>query len=121
MKTKIAFATTAILVVFTSLLLAQNVKYGHFVKTVADTGTPEAITSTNLKCSSVTLLGIKAARTANAGTVYVGWTSANDSQFFPITASGEIVINAGDGRTINLAEIYVDVLNNGDGVGVYYK
>ena len=120
MKTKVIAISMLLLSVL--LLIAQTpIKYAAFTKTVADTGTPEAITSTNLRCASVTILGVNGIRTNNTGTVYIGWTSGNNTQFFPVTSGGEIVITAGENRTINLADIYVDVLNNGDGVGVYYK
>lgn len=120
MKTKIA---ALVLLLFAFAIAAQQnpTKFAHFVKTVASTSTPESITSTNVFCDAVTLLGIKAARTANVGVVYVGWTSNDDTQFFPISISGEVLIEAGQGRHINLKDIYIDVLNNGDGVGVYYK
>lgn len=119
MKTKVVVTSTLLMSVL--LLIAQPVKFAEFIKTVADTEIPEQVTTNNIYCTSVTLLGVKGVRDNNAGIVYVGWNSTNNTQFFPITAGGQVVIEAGQGRTINLKDIYVDVLNVGDGVGVYYK
>lgn len=119
MKTKwivvLALLTTAV-----SVVAQSPTQPAGFVKTVASTGTPEAVSSTNLFVRTVTFTGIKAARTANAGTVYVGFTSTNDEQFMSIASNGQLVMTAPEDRVINLKNIYIDVANNGDGVGVAY-
>lgn len=96
------------------------VKYGSFTKTITGT-TAAALVTTNLFVTSVTLRGQKAARTDNSDKVYIGWTSTDDTQAFPIAVGGEIVIEAGGDRKLNLKDIYLDVLQSGDGVVVFYK
>lgn len=119
MKTRIAVASLLLLAI--AVFAQTRIRYGEFIKTVADTGTPEAITSTNLWVTSVTLKGVKAARTANTSTCYVGFLATDNSQAFALSSAGEIVIQARSGATLNLAHIYIDVLSNGDGVAVFYE
>jgi hypothetical protein len=123
MKTALARLALTLALSLPVLIVAQNMKMGHFVKEVTSTSTPETITATNLSVETVTIRGVRGdGRTANVGTVYIGWTSANDTQFFPVLSNGEIVLGTpGSGRKLRLNEIYVDVLNSGDGVGVYYQ
>ncbi len=94
----------------------------QLVKTVAAAGTPEPISSTSILCRIATVIGNKASRTPNTGTVYVGPTSPNDAQPFEIV-SGAVgaVIQAQDGRLIDLSHWRVDVVNAGDGVVVIYE
>jgi len=94
--------------------------YAIGIKTVAASGTPERMHDTQgaVKCKKVTLWGRKAARTDNAGIVYVGPDSANDSEnnVIKIAAGGEFVITAVDGQYIDLYDLYIDVVTNADGV-----
>jgi hypothetical protein len=64
---------------------------------------------------NATILGKKAARTANATTAYIGPESTNDSQPFAIVADGEISLHAPDGEIWNLADWYCDVTTAADG------
>ncbi len=96
------------------------VKYGSFTKTITGTTAAQLVT-TNLYVKTVTLRGQKSARTDNSDKVYIGWTSTDDTQAFPIAVGGEIVIEAGGDRQLNLKDIYLDVLQSGDGVVVFYK
>lgn len=120
MKTKIAAAALLLAAI---VAFGQSVfQYGQFIKTVTAADPPEGITSTNLLVHSVTLKGIKGARTANVGTVYIGFTTNNDEQAFALTSGGEVVIQARtESGRINLKNIYIDVLNAGDGVGVFFE
>lgn len=90
------------------------------VKTVASTATPEAASATDLYCTTMVLTGRKAARTPNTGDVYVGWTSTNDAQPYKITSDGEVWFNAPEGAKWNLAELYIDVTTNADGLVILY-
>ena len=85
-------------------------------KTVAATGTPEALSATHVYAQSVELVAQKAQGSANAGTVYVGWTSGNGEQDRPLAPGDTWVITAPDGKKLDLAEIYIDPANPGDGV-----
>lgn len=96
-------------------------KLTSFVKTVAATGTPEALTNTVIKVTSVTLHGKKSRTTANTSTCYVGTTSTNDTQLFALAAGGELVIGPlPSGEKFDLSTIYIDVGTNDDGVVVTY-
>ena len=101
---------------------AQTMKlFTSFTKTVASTGTPEALTNTVIKVTSVTLNGYKDRTTANTGTNYVGTISTDDTQLFQLVPAGEMVIGPlPSGEKIDLSKIYVDVTANGDGVIVTY-
>ena len=120
MKTMAYILAAFLLVPVVGLVAQQTVKYGSFIKTITGT-TASALVTTNLYVKSVTLRGQKSARTDNSDKVYVGWTSTDDTQAFPIAVGGEIVIEAGGDRMLNLKDIYLDVLQSGDGVVVFYK
>ena len=53
--------------------------FGSIIKTVSATGTPEALGTSATRAHSVTFLGLKAARTNNAGKVWVSPNSGNDT------------------------------------------
>ena len=95
------------------------VLFGQFIKTVASTATPEALSATNLFARRITLIAKSTRSTDNTSVCYVGFTSVNDEQSFPIAAGGQIVIDVSP-NTINLSSIYIDVGSNGDGVIVTY-
>lgn len=70
-----------------------------------------------------TVLGKKAAGTVNAGNVSIGTKSADGAQPYVIAPDGEAFLPAGRegaGPRINLADWFVDVATNGDGVYVLY-
>jgi len=93
----------------------------QFNKTVAATATPEALVATPTYVQKAYIFPLKGVRTANTGNVYLGVTSANDTQPWLLTPSTTpIVIEAPLGRKINLAAFYVDVATAGDGVVVWY-
>lgn len=84
------------------------------------TGTP--IYYADVWIRQATLLGKKAARTNNTGTVYLGGKSANDAQAYELTSNSEMFLPAGReavGPMINLADWYLDAATNGDGVYVF--
>lgn len=91
------------------------------IKTVAATGTPEALAANNTFFSTALIGGVKAARTANVGIVYLGIGSGNDTQPFAINPSEWLTINAPVGQKFDLNDWYLDVLNAGDGVAIIYS
>ena len=112
-------ATTQINVGFMAYPLVggiENLVSGQLVKTVAATGVPEAISATSLRVKTATVIGRKAERTDNTGTVHVGPTSTDGKQPYDIAAGA---IGAVLEHT-DLANWYVDVDNAGDGVVVIY-
>lgn len=90
--------------------------FSQAVKTVAATGTPEAIAATTTLVDSVVIYGQKALATNNTSTCYIGPTSGNGTQLLPIAAGSYVTLSAPTGKKIDLAGIFVDVGTNGDGV-----
>jgi hypothetical protein len=86
------------------------------------TNTPKALTSTSTLCRKVELVAQHADRTANAATVYVGFSSTNDTQLRPLVPGGTLVFEepAGTGKQIDLSLIYVDAGTLNDGVTFTY-
>lgn len=78
-------------------------------KTVASAGTPEALGSGTAR--EVHLFDLE----SNTGTPKWGFTSANGTQHGTVP----FVIRHPDGKLINLADIYIDVENNGEGVAYH--
>ena len=96
----------------------------QIIKTVAASGTPEAITSTSpTYFSNAIYIGLKAVnpRTANSGIVYLGVTSGNETQPIAINPSEVYSISAPTGVIFDLSTWYLDVATNGDGVVVIYS
>lgn len=75
-------------------------------KTVAATGTPEALGSGTFR--EVIIYPLR----TNTGVAYWGTSSANDAQHGTLP----VVISAPDGKTVDVASIFVDVTVNGEGV-----
>lgn len=94
----------------------------QLIKTVAATGTPEAISATPLRVRYATIIGRKAAQTDNTGVVRVGPVSGNGNQAFDIqpglpSAALDSILAGG---MVDLSQWYIDVANAGDGVLVIY-
>jgi hypothetical protein len=83
-------------------------------KTVAASGTAEALSATKILCGGVTIR----ANDTNTGNVYIGGSTVDKStnQGVVIPAGATISMAAQAGHVINLANIYIDVDTNGDGV-----
>lgn len=62
------------------------------------------------------VIGNKAARTANTGTVYLGPESTNDTQGIPITTGATVVLEAAAGARLDLSDLWLDVVTAADGV-----
>ncbi len=90
--------------------------------TAAATGT--LVAYADIWVRQATILGKLDARTPNTGLVYIGTKSANDAQAYEIVPNGEAFLGAGRegvGPIVNLADFYLDVITNGDGIyAIYY-
>lgn len=64
--------------------------------------------------------GLKAARTANTGIVYLGLAATNDTQPLSIAASTVVPLEAPVGARLNLADLWIDVATNADGVVIWW-
>ena len=86
-------------------------------ETIAATGTPEALASSETLFQSATLVGNSADRTANTSTAYLG---SSTNQEIPIGPGQVFNLVAPEGKRLNLADWFLRVGTNGDGVrGVY--
>ena len=92
----------------------------QITKTVAATGTPEALAPNGTYFRMAKLSGKKAARTDNAGIVYLGIGGTDNTQPFPINPGEEIEIKVPPGEKFDLNDWYCDVLNAGDGLTIIY-
>jgi hypothetical protein len=116
MKTWVYPFILSLLLISLPAVAQQRVGSGQMTIISAASGTPTAWTNAPTFVHKVTILGKKSARAANTGTVYIGPTSGNDTQPFEITTGAEVVLEAADGTLLNLADWYVDVVTNDDGV-----
>lgn len=85
-------------------------------KTVAASGTPEVMAASSTLCDSVLLEGKNARGTNNTGNVWIGATSANDTQLLMIAPGERLTLAAPAGKKLDLNLIYIDVATNADGV-----
>lgn len=108
-------------------VFAQSAKIGMINKTVAASGTPEALSSSDLYVRKVRI----AAASDNTGLVFVGTSTSNATAANGITLTKGAatvpgtVFEFGDmsnsaGPKINLKEIFVGVATNGDQANVFY-
>lgn len=93
------------------------------VKTVAATGTPEALSASSLRCTKVTIQGQKSFRTDNTSDAWLGFTGqeADGDQGYRIAPGTVHTWLAPEGACYDLSEWYLDVGTNGDGAVVYYE
>ena len=95
--------------------------FGSIIKTVAATGTPEALGTSATRAHSITFLGLQAARTDNGGRVWVSPNSGNDTAAVPLDPGDDITFAADVSDDYFTADqFYIDVENAGDGVVVLY-
>lgn len=96
-------------------------KLAVVIKTVAASGTPEAVTASPTLFREATFYGRKAAQTDNATRVWIGFVVTDGAQPIALDPGGEVVISAPQGQMYNLADFYVDVVTGTDGVVVVYS
>ena len=95
--------------------------FGSIIKTESATGTPEALGSGSVRGHSFTFVGMKAARTDNAGKIYIQPASGNDTAGIPLSPGDSITFTAdSDDDYFTDAQFYIDVENAGDGVIAFY-
>ena len=112
----------AVLCLCVVAVIAQTIAgTAQLIITSSDAAVPVQWTNAVTKVSKVTIIGKKAERTANPGTVYIGPKSANDAQVYEITTGSVHVLNARGGSVINLADWYLDVATAGDGIIILYQ
>lgn len=82
----------------------------------SSTTVPVRLSSNHVAFASMTIIGNKAERTANTGTVYIGPTSTNDTQPLAIATGATITLVAPPGETIDLYNWWLDPASANDGV-----
>lgn len=92
-----------------------------FFKTVAAAATPERASATRILCSGFQITGMKDRTTANTGTIWFGWTSANDTQLEPVLSGESRSLTAPLGALFDLSQLYIDVATAADGVLITYQ
>lgn len=87
------------------------------IKTVSSTGTPEVLGTDSTLFHSITFQGMKAARTLNAGNVYIQPASGNDTAGYRLEPGASITFQAGqEDNHFAADQFYIDVETAGDGV-----
>ena len=88
-------------------------------KTAAATGTPARITTTAQWFRKASIYGKATVQgAANTDKVWIGVSSVDGENAIEVLAGGEVIIEAPEGGRYNLADFYVDVAVNGEGVVV---
>lgn len=77
--------------------------------------------ATNLYATRVTVIGKASPRSTNTSVVYIGPSTNDSAQPYPVNPGGEVVLRAPDTAPFNLRDWYVDVLTSGDGVTIIFQ
>lgn len=125
-KLLIAFGVAALLSFILFSRAQTPAAFGIIYLTNTSTTVPTNFTAgvsatTNINARVVTVRGQVSPRVNNAGTVYIGTSSANDSQPYPVLAGGEVLIRVPEGKTINLKDWWVDVGTANDGLCIIFQ
>jgi len=95
----------------------MKLKIKSITKTVAATGTPEAISANKITTSNAKIKAL----TTNGGPVFIGDSASQD---YPLAAGQELLLTDLFSKSgvdeVDLAEIYCKVGTNGNGVAVIY-
>lgn len=91
----------------------QQVVFGQ--KIPAALVTPVALSATPLLVTNVIITAIRG-RTPNSGIVYLGSSSTDDTQLFPLAIGQSIQLFADETGLIDLSQIFIDAVTLGDGV-----
>ena len=102
-------------------MVRYEVALRSLAKLVLDIATPVQVTSESASFVKATFVGVKAPRTNNTGTVYLGFASGNDTQFIPIATGASLTIEAPPSQAYNFNQFWLDAATVGDGVIIYYS
>lgn len=119
MKHKLILITIGLLLAF--VVSAYFLAVGQFTVVNSSTTTPIRFTNTTFQVREATILGRKSARVVNAGDVYIGTLSTDDSQGFVVRPDGEVILRAEGGGGVDLREWYLDVTVANDGLVIIYR
>lgn len=92
-----------------------------FIKTVSASDAPEALRSVQTIFREATIIGKRAPRVNNTGRVYLGVTSGNNTQSFPIGSGETVTLTAPGSLQYDFRDWFLDVDDNGDGVYVLFR
>lgn len=111
-----ALAVLAVIVGIAEAQPRNQVDSIQLVVLNSSTTVPVRLSSNHVAFASMTVIGNKAERTANTGTVYIGPTSTNDTQAIAITTGATVTLVAPPGETIDLFNWWLDPATANDGV-----
>ena len=126
MKVRHLFAWFVMATVLLAVVLcAQTTPFVTYVKTVTTNTVPEALTTdsgTNFR--TIIIQGLKAARTTNAGTVWIGTNPTNNTAGIKLGAGESVTITMDTGYGFDPSDkigfdpsdLYIDVETEADGV-----
>lgn len=96
-------------------------EFNVLTKTVADSGTPEALSSADKLFSIMIVFGKSSAQgAANAGSVFLGPSSVDGENPYEIQGGDVVFFQLRDKMKGNLKNWYADCATNGEGVVILY-
>ncbi len=93
---------------------------GFGSKAPAAIATPEAIATGPLWVSYIRIKAFRPTRAVNTGIVYLGITTANDTQVYGLGVGEVLELYADSGALIDASKIFVDAVTLTDGVVFSY-
>lgn len=121
MKTKHLLVALTVLLL-TTILYAANRTGGQFCVVNTSTTVPKQLTNTTMYVRSVTFIGKPSNQgSANAGSVYIGFSSADGGNLYEITSGSVHTFTPPPGDSLNLAELYIDVASANDGLAIIWE
>lgn len=85
-------------------------------KTVAATGTPEALVSASKAVQAVEIIAQKGQNSVNTGTIWIGVSLTDGTPNRPMAPGDILPLTAPFGSKIDLNQLTIDVATAGDGV-----
>lgn len=121
MKTRhLLIALFALLI--TGAIYAANRTGGQFSMVNSSTTVPKQLTNVTMYVRSVTFIGKSSNQgSANAASVFIGFSSTDGANVYEIQSGTIHVFTPPPGDSLNLADIYVDVVSANDGLAIIWE
>ena len=120
--THLFFALLVFLVAAATHAVSGDSGVGQFSMVNTSTTVPKQLTNVTMRVSSVTLIGKSSNQgAANAGSVFVGFSSTDGANVYEIASGTVHVFTPAPGRYLDLSTIYVDVANANDGLAIIWE
>lgn len=122
MKRRIIIAAVVVLLPLLAWAASGYVTSKQLNTTNSSTTVPTRLSSVRgAYATSITIIGNKASRTANTGTVYIGPTSTDNDQPIAIASGSLVTLTFTPDQYIDLYDWYLDVATANDGVVIIYS